>query len=116
MFAEIMATDYHRLRAMIGPGNEKASAMYYVNLRFGATRRVGRAVLRLASAPAIVCGVRHVAEAADKPSAPAGWKLTWSDEFDKPEIDKSKWDFDRGNGFQSPDSKDWISGWGNGEL
>jgi hypothetical protein len=37
--------------------------------------------------------------AADEPPAPAGWKLTWSDEFDGKEIDKTKWDFDLGNGF-----------------
>lgn len=90
--------------------------MNYVNLRSGEPQRFGRAVLQLAASAAIVCGIRHAAKAADKPSAPAGWKLTWSDEFDKPEIDKSKWDFDRGNGFQSPDTKDWITGWGNGEL
>jgi beta-glucanase (GH16 family) len=35
------------------------------------------------------------------------WKLTWSDEFDGKEIDRSKWDFDIGNGF---------NGWGNAEL
>lgn len=44
------------------------------------------------------------------------WKLVWSDEFDGKEIDKSKWDFDLGNGFYNYDSNQWIAGWGNGEL
>jgi len=47
--------------------------------------------------------------------APA-WKLTWSDEFDGKEIDKTKWDFDLGNGFFNYDANQWISGWGNNEL
>jgi beta-glucanase (GH16 family) len=44
-----------------------------------------------------------------------GWKLVWSDEFDRPEIDRTKWDFDRGNGFKN-DAGVWIGGWGNNEL
>lgn len=48
--------------------------------------------------------------------APAGWKLTWADEFDGKEIDKAKWDFDLGNGFYSYDTDQWIRGWGNDEL
>ena len=52
--------------------------------------------------------------AADDP--PAGWKLTWSDEFDGKEIDKSKWDFDLGNGFYDYGASQWLSGWGNDEL
>jgi beta-glucanase (GH16 family) len=46
----------------------------------------------------------------------AEWKLVWSDEFDGKEIDKTKWDFDIGNGFYSYDANQWIGGWGNGEL
>ena len=46
----------------------------------------------------------------------AQWKLTWSDEFDGKEIDRSKWDLDVGNGFFNYDANTWISGWGNGEL
>ena len=57
-----------------------------------------------------------VAESKSLPPAPAGWKLVWNDEFDGPDIDKTKWDFDRGNGFQTPDSKQYVSGWGNDEL
>ena len=48
--------------------------------------------------------------------APAGWKLTWSDEFDGKDINKTKWDFDTGNGFYNYDANQWISGWGNDEL
>ncbi len=51
---------------------------------------------------------------ADEPGAPK-WKLTWSDEFDGKELDRTKWDFDIGNGFYTAD-KTFISGWGNNEL
>jgi beta-glucanase (GH16 family) len=44
------------------------------------------------------------------------WKLVWSDEFDGPEIDKTKWDFDISNGFYDYDANTWVSGWGNNEL
>ena len=44
------------------------------------------------------------------------WKLVWSDEFDGPEIDRKKWDYDLGNGFYNYDANQWISGWGNNEL
>ena len=53
-------------------------------------------------------------EAAEPP--PPGWKLVWSDEFDGTAIDRTKWDFDIGNGFFSYDANQWINGWGNGEL
>ena len=46
-----------------------------------------------------------VVEAAEPPATE--WKLAWSDEFDGQEIDRSKWDFDLGNGDH---------GWGNNEL
>ena len=46
----------------------------------------------------------------------AEWKLTWADEFDGKEIDRTKWDFDLGNGFFNYDANVWISGWGNNEL
>src|SRR5439155_12185230 len=50
-------------------------------------------------------------------SQPASeWKLTWADEFDGKEIDRTKWDFDLGNGFFNYDANVWISGWGNNEL
>lgn len=44
------------------------------------------------------------------------WKLVWSDEFDGEALDKSKWDFDTGNGFYNYEANTWISGWGNDEL
>jgi beta-glucanase (GH16 family) len=44
------------------------------------------------------------------------WKLTWSDDFDGKEIDRTKWDFELGNGFFNYDANIWISGWGNNEL
>src|SRR5262245_42744455 len=44
------------------------------------------------------------------------WKLTWSDEFDGKEIDRTKWDYDLGNGFYDYEGKQWIGGWGNNEL
>lgn len=31
------------------------------------------------------------------PAAPAGWKLTWSDEFNGDSIDRTKWGFETGN-------------------
>jgi beta-glucanase (GH16 family) len=49
-------------------------------------------------------------------SAPAGWKLAWSDEFDGAAIDPAKWDFDLGNGFYNYAGNVWIWGWGNSEL
>jgi beta-glucanase (GH16 family) len=55
------------------------------------------------------------ADRADQPP-PVEWKLVWSDEFDGKEIDRTKWDFDIGNGFYNYDANAWISGWGNGEL
>jgi beta-glucanase (GH16 family) len=53
-------------------------------------------------------------KAAEPPTAE--WKLVWSDEFDGKEIDKTKWDFDTGNGFYNYGANQWISGWGNDEL
>ena len=44
------------------------------------------------------------------------WKLIWTDEFDGKDIDRTKWDFDLGNGFFNYDANQWIGGWGNGEL
>lgn len=39
--------------------------------------------------------------------------LVWSDEFDGPEIDLTKWSFEIGDGCDRPDS---LCGWGNNEL
>src|SRR5262249_26396635 len=53
----------------------------------------------------------------DRAADPAAeWKLVWSDECDGREIEKTKWDFDRGNGFYNYDANVWISGGGNNEL
>jgi beta-glucanase (GH16 family) len=51
-----------------------------------------------------------------KPAAPAGWKLVWSDEFEGDSVDRTKWDFDIGNGFFDYKNHVWIPGWGNEEL
>ncbi len=69
-------------------------------------------ILAIATISAI--SVRSSPCAADP--SPTEWKLVWSDEFDGKEIDKTKWDFDLGNGFYNYDDKTWISGWGNDEL
>ncbi len=45
-----------------------------------------------------------------------GWTLVWQDEFDAPEIDRTKWDFDLGNGFYDYRVHQWVPGWGNEEL
>ena len=48
--------------------------------------------------------------------AAAGWKLVWNDEFEGTEVDRSKWDFDIGNGFYDYKNHAWVPGWGNEEL
>jgi beta-glucanase (GH16 family) len=48
-------------------------------------------------------------------SAP-GWSLVWSDEFEGSAIDRTKWDFDLGNGFYDYRVHQWVPGWGNEEL
>ncbi|MBU6258374.1 MAG: glycoside hydrolase family 16 protein [Burkholderiales bacterium] len=53
--------------------------------------------------------------ATQRPRRP-GWRLVWSDEFDGTEVDRSKWDFDLGNGFYDERNRRWIPGWGNEEL
>jgi beta-glucanase (GH16 family) len=45
-----------------------------------------------------------------------GWRLVWHDEFDGTGIDRSKWDFDIGNGFYDYRKQAWVPGWGNEEL
>jgi len=51
-------------------------------------------------------------------NAQEDWTLVWQDEFDGVNIDRSKWDFDIGNGFWAnpAEQKDWVQGWGNNEL
>lgn len=65
---------------------------------------------------ALVASLVPVARPAADDTAPAGWKLVWSDEFNGDAIDRTKWDFDIGNGFYNYDANQWISGWGNDEL
>lgn len=43
------------------------------------------------------------------------WKLVWSDEFDQPEIDQTKWNFDTGNWLKDQDGTPVTPGWGNNE-
>ena len=45
-----------------------------------------------------------------------GWTLMWSDEFEGDAVDRSKWDFDVGNGFYDYKNHAWVAGWGNEEL
>ena len=45
-----------------------------------------------------------------------GWKLVWADEFDGKRVDRTKWDFDIGNGFYDYKNHAWVPGWGNEEL
>ncbi len=59
-------------------------------------------------------GVWPYLDAGTRDAAP--WKLIWGDEFDGKELDRTKWDFDLGNGFFNYDANVWIGGWGNGEL
>ena len=44
------------------------------------------------------------------------WTLVWNDEFEGNSVDRSKWDFDIGNGFFDYKHHVWIPGWGNEEL
>lgn len=60
----------------------------------------------------LVC-ITHTSSAQDSPT---GWKLVWADEFNGRELDRTKWDYQIGNGFFNYDANQWISGWGNGEL
>jgi beta-glucanase (GH16 family) len=62
-----------------------------------------------------VCAAPVLLNRAAEPPA-REWKLVWSDEFDGKEIDRTRWDFDIGNGFYTADGKTFIGGWGNGEL
>ncbi|MCC9625358.1 carbohydrate binding domain-containing protein [Thalassospira sp. MA62] len=45
----------------------------------------------------------------------AKWKLVWSDEFSKAEIDHSKWNFETGNWIVDKDGNPVAAGWGNNE-
>jgi beta-glucanase (GH16 family) len=45
-----------------------------------------------------------------------GWTLVWNDEFDGDAVDRTKWEFDLGNGFFDYGKHSWVPGWGNEEL
>lgn len=76
--------------------------------------RIVRATVFLAGLAILFGGTAGTPPKADAPAAPAGWKLVWNDEFDRPEIDRTKWDFDRGSFLNAGDQ--WLPGWGNNEL
>ncbi|HEX7374152.1 MAG TPA: glycoside hydrolase family 16 protein, partial [Steroidobacteraceae bacterium] len=59
---------------------------------------------------------RRTAGAQTTPPGAVEWRLVWSDEFDGPDVDTSKWDFDLGNGFFDYKAHAWVPGWGNEEL
>ena len=54
-----------------------------------------------------------------QPSPPAGYHLTWHDEFDGDHVDRAKWDFDIGTGINVFDDHGrfvtYVAGWGNDE-
>lgn len=73
-----------------------------------------RSWIALAIGMAAALGPAPARTAAQPPASE--WKLVWSDEFDGTEIDRTKWDFDTGNGFYDYNANMWINGWGNDEL
>ncbi|SDY04397.1 Carbohydrate binding domain-containing protein [Evansella caseinilytica] len=56
--------------------------------------------------------IREIEE--EDPETDREWRLVWSDEFDGTELDRTKWQYDTGNGFYS--DGEWVPGWGNQEL
>src|SRR4051812_26345799 len=80
-----------------------------------AGRTVIMVIRKLGAVLVVGCLLAGAMPREEGPPAPE-WRLVWSDEFDKTEIDTARWNFDTGNGFHSPDAKAWISGWGNDEL
>ena len=44
-----------------------------------------------------------------------GWKLVWADEFAGKRVDRTKWDFDLGNGFYDYKNHASVPGWGKEE-
>ena len=66
------------------------------------TSRPHCCLVMLALVADLVLGFLGTQEAA-KPT-PSNWKLVWSDEFDGKDIDRTKWDFDIGNGFFNYDA------------
>ncbi len=58
-------------------------------------------------------GTGH-AEKADKQDN-TKWKMVWSDEFTKQQLDRTKWNYDTGNWIVDADGNGVSSGWGNNE-
>ncbi|WP_214770395.1 carbohydrate binding domain-containing protein [Exiguobacterium sp. s133] len=58
-------------------------------------------------------GTGH-AEKADKQDK-TKWKMVWSDEFTKQQLDRTKWNYDTGNWIVDADGNGVSSGWGNNE-
>ena len=65
--------------------------------------------------PLLVVLFASLAPAPPPPEKP-GWNLSWSDEFEGDQIDKTKWAFDTGNGFFVNQGEQFVPGWGNDEL
>jgi beta-glucanase (GH16 family) len=61
-------------------------------------------------------GSRKSGSAPEHNPDPSQWTLVWNDEFEGTSLDRSKWDFDLGNGFFDYRIHQWIPGWGNEEL
>lgn len=63
------------------------------------------------------CSTLHMtAPPISQPTAKAGWKLVWHDEFDGPTIDRTKWNFDIGDRLYVPERQTWVVGWGEESL
>jgi beta-glucanase (GH16 family) len=83
--------------------------------------RVARLPLPFLALALVALGRPSASPAAQAPPAPApsvpdGWRLTWRDEFEGAALDRTRWDYDLGNGFYNYDAQMWIAGWGNAEL
>lgn len=72
---------------------------------------------KLAAIPLILLSLSTLARADSSPdTAPPGWNLIWSDDFQGDKIDRSKWTFDIGNGTDAQGNFTKTWGWGNSEL
>jgi len=58
----------------------------------------------------------HGVQDLNPPVQRPGWTLVWADEFEGDAVDRTKWDFDLGNGFYDYRNHAWVPGWGNEEL
>ena len=60
-------------------------------------------------------GNENAAPKQDMKQNKSEWSLVWSDEFNGPEIDRSKWTYDIGNWIVDQDGNGIAPGWGNNE-